>query len=137
MRLIVSWTVSAASVYVAAAIVGGVGIDDPGGALLVAAMIALINAVLPPVIAAVRLPFTLVSGFLLVLFADAGALMLTDELFPDVLTIGSFGDALLAALVMAAVSIVIQVLTGTNDDDEYTLRVVKRVAAPPGGRDAE
>ena len=132
LRLIVSWTVSAASVYVAAAIVGGVGIDDPGGAFLVAAMIALINAVLPPVIAAVRLPFTLVSGFLLVLFADAGALMLTDELFPDVLTIGSFGDALLAALVMAAVSIVIQVLTGTNDDDEYTLRVVKRVAARQG-----
>ena len=133
LRLIVSWAVSAASVYVAAAIVGGVGIDDPGGAFLVAAMIALINAVLPPVIAALRLPFTLVSGFLLVLFADAGALMLTDELFPDVLTIGSFGDALLAALVMAAVSIVIQVLTGTNDDDEYTLRVVKRIARRQGG----
>ena len=96
-------------------------------------MIALINAVLPPVIAALRLPFTLVSGFLLVLFADAGALMLTDELFPEVLGIDSFGDALLASLVMAAVSIVLQVLTGTNDDDEYSLRVIKRVARRQGG----
>ena len=34
---------------------------------------------------------------------------------------------------MAAVSIVLQVLTGTNDDDEYTLRVVKRIARRQGG----
>ena len=96
-------------------------------------MIALINAVLPPVIAALRLPFTLVTGFLLVLFADAGALMLTDELFPEVLGIGSFGDALLASLVMAAVSIVLQALTGTNDEDVYSLQVIKRVARRQGG----
>ena len=132
LRLIVSWIVAAVSVYVAAGLVGGVSIDDPAGAFLVAAVIAVVNAVLPPLIAALRLPFTLVSGFLLVLFADAGALMLTDELFPDVLGIGSFGDALLASLVMAAASIVLQVLTGTNDDDEYTLRVVKRVARRQG-----
>jgi uncharacterized membrane protein YvlD (DUF360 family) len=132
LRLLVSWVVAAASVYVAAGLVGGVGIDDPKGALLVAASIAVVNAVLPPLIAALRLPFTLVSGFLLVLFADAGALVLTDELFPNVLTIGSFGDALLAALVMAAAAIVIQVLIGTNDDDEYTLRVVKRIARRQG-----
>jgi uncharacterized membrane protein YvlD (DUF360 family) len=132
LRLAISWVVTAASVYVAAGIVGGVEIDDPAGAFLVAAAIALVNAVLPPLIAAARLPFTLVSGFLLVLFADAGALMLTDELFPEVLIINSFADALLASLVMAAVSIVLQVLTGTNDDDEYTLRVVKRVARRQG-----
>ena len=132
LRLLVSWVVAAASVYVAAGFVGGVSLDDAGGAFLVAIVIAVINAVLPPTIAALRLPFTLVTGFLLVLFADAGALMLTDELFPDVLTIDSFGDALLAALVMAAVSIVIQVLTGTNDDDEYNLRVVTRIARRQG-----
>ena len=34
---------------------------------------------------------------------------------------------------MAAVSIVLQVLTGTNDDDEYTLRVVQRIARRQGG----
>ena len=136
LRLVVSWMVAAASVYVAAGLVAGVSIDDPAGAFLVAAVIAVVNAVLPPLIAALRLPFTLVTGFLLVLFADAGALMLADELFPDVLGIDSFGDALLASLVMAAVSIVLQVLTGTNDDDEYTLRVVKRVARRQGRRDA-
>jgi len=125
--------ISAASVYVAAGVVPGVSIDNPGGAFLIAILIALVNALLPPLIAALRLPFTLVSGFLLVLFADAGALMLTDEVFPEVLGIGSFGDALLMALVMAAVSIVLQVITGTNDDDEYTFRVTRRIARRQGG----
>ena len=111
----------------------GSSLDDPGGAFLVAALIAVINAFLPPLIAALRLPFTLVAGFLLVLFADAGALMLTDELFPEVLRIDSFGDALLMSLVMAAVSIVLQAITGTNDDDEYTLRVIRRIAQRQGG----
>ena len=82
LRLVVAWVVSAASVYVAGAIVPGVSLDDPGGAFLVAALIAVVNAVLPPLIAALRLPFTLVAGFLLVLFADAGALMLDRRAVP-------------------------------------------------------
>jgi uncharacterized membrane protein YvlD (DUF360 family) len=133
LRLLVAWVLSAASVYAAAGLVPGVSIGSPGGAFLAAAAIAAINAVLPPLIAALRLPFTLVFGFVLVLLADAGALMLTDELFPEVLGIGSFGDALLASLVMAAVTILLQVITGTNDDEEYTLRVVRRVARRQGG----
>jgi uncharacterized membrane protein YvlD (DUF360 family) len=128
--------ISAASVYIAAGLVPGVSVDNPGGAFLVAVLIAAINAVLPPLIAALRLPFTLVTGFLLVLFADAGALMLTDEIVPEVLGIDSFGDALLMSLVMAAVSIVLQVITGTNDDDVYALRVVQRIARRHGDGEA-
>jgi uncharacterized membrane protein YvlD (DUF360 family) len=132
LHLAISWLVAAAAVYVAAAIVGGVAIEEPGGAFLVAVLIAAINAVVPPVIAALRLPLTLVTGFLLVLFADAGALMLTDEVVPEVLRIDSFGDALLASLVMAAATIVLTVLLGTNDDDIYNLRVVRRIARRQG-----
>jgi uncharacterized membrane protein YvlD (DUF360 family) len=133
LRLLIGLVVSAASVYVAAGIVPGVSVENPGGAFLVAIVIAAVNALLPPLIAAMRLPFTLVVGFLLVLFADAGALMLTDELFPEVLGIASFGDALLMSLVMAAVSVVLQVIVGTNDDDEYTYRVTRRIAQRQGG----
>ena len=133
-RLIVSWLVAAASVYVAAALVPGVSLEERGGAFLVAAVIAVVNAILPPVVAALRLPFMLVVGFLLVLFVDAGALVLAHEVLPEFIGVDSFGDALLAALVMAAVSIVLQAVTGTNDDDEYTLRVVQRIARRQGGQ---
>ena len=112
----------------------GVDLKELGGALLVAAVIAVVNALLPPLVASLRLPFMLVLGFVSVLLIDAAALLIADDVFPDVIAVGSFGDALLASLVMAAVSIVLEVLTGTNEDDEYTLRVVKRIARRQGGR---
>jgi uncharacterized membrane protein YvlD (DUF360 family) len=66
-RLLVAWLVGAASVYVAAGLVPGFRLDRPGSALVVAAAVAALNAVLPPLLAALRLPYTFVLGFLLVL----------------------------------------------------------------------
>ena len=65
-----------------------------------------------------------------ILLVDAGLLLLVDAVFPDWLRVDGFGDALLMSVVMAVVGIVLQVIVGTNDDDEYTLRVTRRIAAP-------
>ncbi|MFL5979282.1 MAG: phage holin family protein [Gaiellaceae bacterium] len=135
LRLLVSWAIAAGSLYVAAGLLPGVDLDRPGAAFVVAAAIAVLNAVLPPIVAALRLPFMLAAGLVLVLLVDAAALLIADAAFPSLITIGSFGDALLAALLMAAVSIVLQVVTGTNDDDEYSLRVIRRIARRQGAQD--
>ena len=50
------------------------------------------------------------SGFLLVLLADAAILRWADDLTNGMLTVDSFGWALLAALVVAAVSVVLAVV---------------------------
>lgn len=133
LRALVAWIVAAAALAIAALIVPGVGLRGAGAAFLVALAIGIVNAIVPPVLAALRLPFTLVLGFFLVLFADAGALLIAHELLPDDIRVDSFGDALLASIVMAAASTILQVLLGTNDDDEYTLRVTRRVARRRGG----
>jgi uncharacterized membrane protein YvlD (DUF360 family) len=132
LRLLVSWVVAAAALYVAAALVPGVDLDRPGAAFVVAVVIAVLNAVLPPLVASLRLPYMLALGFVLVLLIDALALVIADELLPELVTIGSFGDALLAALVMAAVTILLEVVAGTNDEDEYSLKVIKRIARRQG-----
>jgi uncharacterized membrane protein YvlD (DUF360 family) len=132
VRLLVSWAVGAVSVAVAAWIVPGVALEQSGAAFAVAAVIAVLNAILPPILAAIRLPFMLVAGFLLVLVADALLLELASDLLPDDIRVDSFGDALLAALVMSAASIVLQVILGTNDDDQYTLKVTRRIARRQG-----
>src|SRR5438552_9792880 len=67
LRLLVSWVVGAVSVLVAGAIVPGVTVGTFGDALVAAALIGVLNAVLPPIVAAIRLPFTLALGFLIVL----------------------------------------------------------------------
>ncbi|HEY0360748.1 MAG TPA: phage holin family protein, partial [Solirubrobacteraceae bacterium] len=135
LRLLVSWIVAAASIWVAAALVPGVGLEQTGAAFVVAALIAVLNALLPPVLAALRLPFMLIAGFLLVLLADALLLLIAHELVPDDIHVGGFGDALLAALVMAAVSVVLQAILGTNDDDEYSLKVTRRIAKRQGAQE--
>ena len=109
VRTLVAWVGRRGAVWVAAAILPGVTLGPAGAAFVVAGLIAVINAVLPPVIAALRLPFTVAIGFLLVLLADALLLLAADGL-PDDIHVDSFGDALLAALLIAAVTIVLQVI---------------------------
>ncbi len=128
LRSIVGWIIAAISVYVAAGLVPGVAVDGTLSAFLTAAVIAIFNAIAPPMIAALRLPFTLLLGFLLVLIVDALALRVAADVFPDHVSVAAFRDALLAALVIAAVSMVLQAIVGTGDDDTYTLRVVRRIA---------
>ena len=132
LRTLLAWIVAAAAVWVAAAIVPGVALEQTGAAFAVAAVLAVLNALLPPILASLRLPFTLVAGFLLVLFADALLLLLAHEVLPDDIHVDSFGDALLASLVIAAVGLVLNAILGTDDDDEYTLRVTRRIARRQG-----
>jgi uncharacterized membrane protein YvlD (DUF360 family) len=131
-RLLVSWVVAAVSVYVAALIMPGVAVNGPGGAILAAALIAILNALVPPFIAALRLPYTVALGFLLVLFGDAVLLLLTARASDNTFAVDSFLAALFASLVIAAVSIALDVVLGTNDDDTFTLRVIQRIARRTG-----
>jgi uncharacterized membrane protein YvlD (DUF360 family) len=133
VRLVVSWLVSAAALLIAAAIVPGVSIEGFWGALTAALLIGVLNAVLPPIVAALRLPFMALLGFVVVLVLDALMLQLAAEIRPEAISVDDFGWALLAALVMSAVSVVLAVIVGTNDDDTYTLQVVRRVAKRQGG----
>jgi len=134
IRLVVAWFVAAVSLLVAAVIVPGAHIESFGGALAVAVVVAILNALLPPLVAALKLPVTLLLGFVLVLLVDAAILLAADRLTDGDLTVGSFGTALLVALVTSAVGVVLEVILGSNDDDTYTLRVIQRIARKSGER---
>jgi uncharacterized membrane protein YvlD (DUF360 family) len=128
--LLTSWLATGVALMVAAGVLPGVSIDSFWGALLVAVVAAALNAVIPPVLAALRLPATLLLGFLLVLAADAGILLLTDYLTDGILRVDGFGWALLAALVVAAVSVVLDVFLGS--DDTYSVRLARRIGRRQG-----
>jgi uncharacterized membrane protein YvlD (DUF360 family) len=133
LRLLLSWLLSAAALLIAAAIVPGVSVEGFGGAVVAALLIAVLNAILPPMVAALRLPFMALLGFVAVLVLDALMLILASEIRPEAITVDNFGWALLASLVAAAVGVVLDVVFGTNDDDTYTLKVVQRIAKRQGG----
>ena len=134
VRLAVALLVGALAVWFASIVLSGVHVRSFVGAIEAAVFIGVLNAILPPIVAAVRLPFTLVSGFLIVLATDAAILLIISALDPGDFKVDSFGDALLAALLIAAASLVLQVFLGVDDDDAYSLRVIARVARRQGER---
>jgi uncharacterized membrane protein YvlD (DUF360 family) len=131
LQLLVSWATSAVALVVVAAILPGVDVENYGGALAVALVVGSLNALLPPLIAAVPLPFTLALGFLLTLVVNALVLEFAADALES-FTVDSFWWALLAALLVSAVSVVLEVLFSANDEDTYSLRVVQRVARRQG-----
>ncbi len=130
--LLVSWFATGVALMVASWALPGVDIGTFWGALVVAAVVAALNAVIPPVLAALRLPLTLVLGFLLVLIADALILQIAAELnvTDGVFSVDNFGWALLAAFVVAAVSVVLAVLLGS--DNTGAIRTAQRIAKRQG-----
>jgi hypothetical protein len=78
------------------------------------------------------LPLTLVLGFLLVLIADAVILQIAAELnvTDGVFSVDNFGWALLAAFIVAAVSVVLAVLLGS--DNMGSIRTAQRIAKRQG-----
>jgi uncharacterized membrane protein YvlD (DUF360 family) len=133
-RLLLSLFISAASIYVAALIVPGFDVGSFWESIPAALFIAALNAVLSPIVAAVRIPYTVATSFLLLLILNALLLLALDAVTDDAIVVDGFWDALLAALVISAVGTVLEVIAGTNDDDAYTLRVIQRIAKRSGER---
>src|SRR5512142_908118 len=80
LHVLVSWLVAAVSVFFAAIVVPGVSVGTFADALAAAALIAVLNAMLPPLVAALRLPFTLALGCVTVLVLDAFILLLASHI---------------------------------------------------------
>src|SRR5262249_13322581 len=133
-RFVATVLVMAPALLIAAAIVPGVSIPSFWGALVVALFVVVVNAFVPPLIAAVRLPLTLVVDFLLILVIDALVFKIASDLSSSAIHVSGFGAALLMALVVSAVAVVLGVLLGADDDGTYALRVVDRIARKSGER---
>src|SRR3954452_21999876 len=91
IRFVASVLLMAPAVLIAAWLLPGVDVPNFWGALLVALAVVLLNMVVPPVLAAIRLPLTLVFGFLLILVADALMFKLASNWFPGAFHVDNFG----------------------------------------------
>jgi uncharacterized membrane protein YvlD (DUF360 family) len=130
--LLAGWTFATAGLLAAAVVLPGLRLDGIVGAFGVAAVVGILNALIVPAIARVRLPFTVLSGFLLVLALDAAVLWIAADAIEGSVTVDNFGWAVAGALVAAAATLVFQIALGVNNDDTYSLRVIERMARRSG-----
>ncbi len=133
LPFLASWAASVVALNVAAVVLPGVQLyDGILGSIIAVSVIGVLNAVLGPLVAALRLPFSVAIDFILSLLLSAVFVQLTAEALPEVLRVDSFGWAFAAALIMSAVHTVVVVVVGVNDDDGWALRTSSRIVRRRG-----
>ena len=86
-----TWIASAIALNVAAWILPGVSLyHDVYGSLAVVALIAGLNALLAPLVAALRLPFAVAINFILSLLLGASIVSLAAALDPELLRVDNY-----------------------------------------------
>jgi len=97
-------------------------------------VIALLNALLRPILLLFTLPFAVLSFGLWTLVLNGGMIMLASREIVPGLTVDNWGIAIVAALGMAAINMGITALLALNEEDSFYHNVVRRLArrsAPP------
>lgn len=101
--MIWAWLLNSVSVYATASLLKGVEIKNFWSAVFVAALLALINIFIKPILLVLSLPITILTFGLFVWVINAALIMLVDALVEG-FKVRSFGWALLFGLVMSMIS---------------------------------
>ena len=102
-KFLIRWFVTAATIMATSHLISGIYVDGDGTALAVAAVLALLNLLVRPLLVLITLPLTVFSlGFFLLvinafLFKMAGSVVMG-------FSVDSFRDAFLASLLVSFVS---------------------------------
>lgn len=110
MRILISWLVNAAALYITAWLIPGILISGGLGPLLLAALvIGLINAIVRPVAVVLTLPITVLTLGIFYLLLNGLLFYLAAAVTPG-FELAGFWAAVLGALVMSVVGMVLHAL---------------------------
>lgn len=126
MNLILRLAINAAALWVAAALVPGIGFGGEGQqqlttVLVVALIFGIINALIKPIIAFFTCPFYLLTLGLFTFIVNALMLMLTAAIANTLgqpFVVEGFGAALIGSIVVSLVSWVLSIFVHDDDDDK-------------------
>lgn len=102
MRLIIHWLISALAVGITALVLPGVSVSGIGAALIVAAVIGLLNTFVKPFLILLTLPVTVMTLGLFILVLDALLVMLASSIVPG-FAVAGFWSALFFAVILSIV----------------------------------
>ena len=102
--LIIRWAINIIAVYIATLLIPHqVNFDGAGALAIFAIVLALVNAVIKPIVTLLSLPFLLATLGLFTLVINALMFWLASAIVPGC-TVNGFGGAFLGALVVSVVS---------------------------------
>jgi putative membrane protein len=104
-RIIIAWLITTIAILLAAYLVPGIRIASAGAAIIGAAILAILNALLKPILVVLTFPLTIVTLGLFLLVINALMFLLAGSLVKG-FEVRSFGSALLGSLIVSIVSFV-------------------------------
>ncbi|MFP4090413.1 MAG: phage holin family protein [Cyclobacteriaceae bacterium] len=110
MSLLLKWLLSAVSVLIAAYLLPGVSVESFWTALVVAAILAIFNAILRPILVILTIPVTILTLGLFLLVINAIIVLMTDAIIADFYVSG-FWYALLFSLVLSVLGALFDMIT--------------------------
>jgi uncharacterized membrane protein YvlD (DUF360 family) len=127
IRMLVTWLTDAATLLLLSAILASVTVDSFGAALVAAALIALVNAIVWPLIIRFALPFTVLTLGLGVLVLN-GAVVVAVSAIDTGLHVNGLGAGVIVAIVLTAATTLVTSLLAIDDNDFFERNVVRRRA---------
>ena len=113
-NVLIRLTVNSAALLVAVNIVPGINIPTWGVLIAAAIVIGLLNAVLKPVLIFLTLPINVLTLGIFTLFINAFLFYLTSKIIKE-FAVGGFWDAFWGATLFSIVSIILNVIIGSNE----------------------
>ena len=107
MNLLFRILLTAIAVLVLANFLPGIQVDTFTTAIIVAAVLAFLNAILKPILIILTLPITIVTFGLFLLVINAGIILLADRFIPG-FNVSSFWTALLFSIILSIVQSMFQ-----------------------------
>ena len=133
-KFIQSWVINTLAVLVAVYMIPGIRFKDDilWTPFVTSLVLGILNAFIRPILMVLALPLLISTLGLFTLVINALLLYFVSFLLGRYFDVDSFGSAFLGALVISIVSLVLNVLTGTN---RARVRVEhhRRPPDPPGG----
>jgi len=114
MKTLLYFVVMAAAMLGISKLLPGFDVNGWGPAIIAAIVLALVNAVVKPILFVLTLPFTIITLGLFLFVLNAFMVWLTSALVPG-FHVRGFGTALLASLLLSLVGMVWKALTRVDD----------------------
>jgi len=125
-RVVVLWALEVAALWTLARVLPGLSLEGWDAAILGVAAIALLNALVRPLLLFLTLPFTVLSFGLLTLALNGVVLWLATLAVPD-LHLSDFGTGVLAALGLTLTNALGAYIFAFNDEESVYRNVMRRI----------
>lgn len=118
MKAIVRFMVTVICVVVTAYLLPGIGVRDFTAAIVVAAILGLLNMFLKPILVITTIPVTVFTLGLFLLIINGFIVWVTGKLVPGYFRVDSFLWAMLFSVVLAVVNSLTEKMLGLNREEE-------------------